>query len=170
MVEQSTEFSRSFREEHRRIRDALLALREAFEARDIEHAREHLCQTLALAGPHFRYEEEVLYPALTPIFGPDYVDKLLVDHDRAIDAARRLHALATKDVLGDGDVREGVRLVRETLPHVSDCEGLSLMVEILPRDDVAAILGARNRARAEGLDLLEWANSLRPEVAPGMDA
>lgn len=53
-----------FREDHRRVRDELLDMIEALEAKDIVRAREVLGNLNILVGPHFRYEEETLYPAL----------------------------------------------------------------------------------------------------------
>jgi hypothetical protein len=158
-------FATIFREEHRVVRDLLVALVDAFEHRDPDRARVLLSRLAVVTGPHFRYEEESLYPALVPIFGADYVQKLLDDHDGAIAAARRLVELAGKTSLGVGDVAEGVRLVRSILPHVSDCEGLTIMVEILPDELVATMLEARERANADGLDLLTWASEVRSRPA-----
>lgn len=36
------------------------------------------------------------------------------------------------------------------------------MVERLPEERVAAIFDTRDRARADGLDLLTWADTIRP--------
>ncbi len=154
-------FSTTFREEHRQIRDTLLDLIRALEARDRARIGELLERTAALAGPHFRYEEEALYPALVEIFGQDYVEKLLGDHDRAIGGARRLVELAGRDLSGEEEVAEATRIVRGILPHVSDCDGLSIMVEVLPDDTVQSIFAARERSLGEGLDLLTWAEKVR---------
>jgi hypothetical protein len=154
-------FAASFREEHRTVRDLLLELVRAFEARDLARAGALLGEVAAVTGPHFRYEEESLYPALEPIFGADYVDELLRDHDYAIASARRLVELAGQDVLAEDDVVEAVRLVRGILPHVSDCEGLTIMVELLPDASVESIVETREAAREDGLDLLTWAAEVR---------
>jgi hypothetical protein len=130
-------FGAIFREEHRAVRDLLLELVDAFEARDLGAARDLLGELAAAAGPHFRYEEESLYPALVPIFGAEYVDKLLGDHDLAIVSARRLVEITSADTLTEEEAREAVRLVRGILPHVSDCEGLTIMVELPARATAA---------------------------------
>jgi len=158
-------FQAAFREEHRAIRDTLLDLGAAFAAHDLASARPLLEKTAALTGPHFRYEEEAMYPALVTIFGEEYIEKLLGDHDRAIGAARRLAALTGQERLTDQETSEAIRLVRGLLPHVSDCEGLSIMVERLPTERVQAILAARERAQGENLDLLTWATSVRTRPA-----
>lgn len=64
-------FTQVFREEHRSVRDTLLDLIRAFEDRDKRRISLLLHQTARLTGPHFRYEEEALYPGLTELFGFD---------------------------------------------------------------------------------------------------
>lgn len=154
-------FAQLFREEHRQIRDRLLDVLEAFKNRDLARARDLLGEISALAGPHFRYEEESLYPALTDLFGEEYIEELFQDHDRAIAGARRLVELAGKTDLTEDEVAEAVRIVRGILPHVSDCDGLSIMVERVPETSVQEILSRRDAARAENLDLMRWAEAVR---------
>lgn len=158
-------FTQIFREEHRTVRDGLLELCEAFAARDLPRIR-RLLQAVAVAtGPHFRYEEESLYPGLTGIFGHEYIDKLLTDHDRVIATARRLVALAEQSALTEAEGVEGVRLVRGILPHVSDCDGLSIMVERLPERNIRAVLDNRDGALRDGHDLITWAERIRARPA-----
>ncbi|MBT5877079.1 MAG: hemerythrin domain-containing protein [Candidatus Latescibacteria bacterium] len=159
------EFSTIFREEHRDIRDALLDLIDAFQARDREAINTLLGRTAVLTGPHFRYEEESLYPALTEIFGSDYIEHLLADHDRAIGIAHRLIDIAGEDVLTDAKVKEAVQLIRQVLPHVSDCDGLSIMVERFQEEQVQSILDSRDASRSEDLDLIRWTQQIRPRSA-----
>lgn len=154
-------FTEIFRQEHRQVRDLLLDLIAAFEGRDLPRVRDLLGRVAALTGPHFRYEEEALYPALTGIFGAGYIAELFRAHDRAIAGARRLVELAGKADLTEDEVAEAVGLVRGILPHVSDCDGLSIMVERLPEASVQAILDRREAALAAGLDLLRWAGTVR---------
>ncbi len=154
-------FAEVFRQEHRQVRDLLLDLIQAFEDRDLPRVRELLGRVAALTGPHFRYEEEALYPALTSIFGAGYIEELFRAHDRAIAGARRLVELAGKAALTDDEVAEAVGIVRGILPHVSDCDGLSIMVERLPEAQVQAILERRETSLAAGLDLLTWAETVR---------
>lgn len=159
------EFTDIFRTEHRAVRDLLFALIEAFQSGELPQARSLLVDIAAATGPHFRYEEEAMYPRLVDIFGDDYVDKLLDDHDIAITNARALVDLAAESSLSDDDTQRAVTLVRQTLPHVSDCDGLSIMVETFPEDDVRDILTTRDAARERGLNLLDWASGVRPRQA-----
>ena len=59
------DFALIFRDEHRVVRDTLLDLIQAFEDRDREWIRALLNGVARFTGPHFRYEEESMYPALT---------------------------------------------------------------------------------------------------------
>ncbi len=154
-------FTQVFRDEHRKIRDLLPELIEAFKARDPERIRPLLGQTATATGPHFRYEEEILYPALVELLGKAYMEQLLREHDRAIETAKRLTELASRETLSDSEVAEAVELIRGMLPHVSDCDGLSLMVEKLPAPKVQEILAAREHSLREGMGLSEWAKRLR---------
>jgi hypothetical protein len=154
-------FTRIFREEHRAVRDTLLDLIVAFQERDKVRIQSLLNQTAALTGPHFRYEEEALYPGLVEIFGEEYVEKLLGDHDQAIGRANVLLELAGKESLTDDDVTKATRIIRTILPHVSDCDGLSIMVERLSESKVRSVLEARDRSRQAGLNLLQWASQVR---------
>ncbi|MFB4307155.1 hemerythrin domain-containing protein [Actinomadura sp. GTD37] len=155
------EFTDVFRTEHRGVRDLLLDLVEAFRLRDTERVRELVAAVDAATGPHFRYEEESMYPQLVAIFGAEYVAKLLADHDGAIRNVQRLYTLTGHDRLTPRQAERGIELTRQILPHVSDCDGLSIMVETLPEDTVDAILTTRRHARAAGLSLLTWAATAR---------
>jgi hypothetical protein len=160
------DFTALFRIEHREVRDLLLELVDAFETRDAERARTLVGRIAAVTGPHFRYEEEALYPALVPLFGERYVGSLVAAHDGAIARARTLAAAAANEHPSDEEVAGAIEAIREILPHVSDCDGLSVMVEVLPEERVAAILDARGRALAAGLDLLSWADGVRARALP----
>lgn len=162
------QFSQIFRQEHRIVRDALLDLIQAFVARDRSRVQELISQVAKYTGPHFRYEEESLYPELVQIFGEEYVERLYSDHDRAIGTARQLAALGTKESLTDQEVNLAVAWVRSILPHVSDCDGLSIMVERLAEEKVQAILDSRERSNAAGLNLLAWAEQVRNRRIPAV--
>lgn len=69
-----------FREDHRKVRDSLLDLAGAAEAGELDKARNILGEIDKMVGPHFRYEEEQLYPTLREFLG-DYADSLVAEHD-----------------------------------------------------------------------------------------
>lgn len=159
------QFRLIFRDEHRGILKTLLDLMRTFEARDLPRIRSLLHQAAVYTGPHFRYEEESLYPSLVPLFGEKYIEFLLSAHDGAIGTARRLVELAQQETLSDEDVRHAKELIQGVLPHVSDCDGLSIMVEQLPKEEVQAILDTRERSNGENVDLLSWAEKIRKRPA-----
>ena len=158
-------FAAVFREEHRIVRDLLFDLLDAYELGDRARAGKVTSEVARITGPHFRYEEEALYPALVPVFGPDYIEKLLGDHDLAIASARRLVELTADRELTGEERDEAMRLTRGILPHVSDCEGLTIMAELFPEPALESVLDARARAREAGLDLLTWAREIRKRPA-----
>jgi hypothetical protein len=156
-----TEYKEIFRGEHREIRDALLSLVDAFEKRSKRRIKKLLGTVAELSGPHFRYEEDALYPALVQIYGKLYIEHMLVEHDKAIISALRLEKLADKKPFDATDARQAIHLVRGILPHVSDCEGLSIMVEVLPETVAQDILSARERSKKDNFDLIKWATEVR---------
>lgn len=157
----SDEFSKIFRQEHRQIRDALLDLVSAFQERNREQIGSLLNTVAKLTGPHFRYEEEALYPSLVEFYGNEYVEQLFGDHDRAIGIATSLVALSKKEHLSDDDVTQAITYIRRVLPHVTDCDGLSLMVEKMAQSKVDAIFDARDHALSDDLDLITWTETKR---------
>lgn len=161
----SDDFSQIFREEHRQVRDTLIEMESAFEAHDAEAVGGLLTKTAVLTGPHFRYEEESLYPLLGKVFTPEYIDELLSAHDLIIGRAGRLIELAGSEEITDSVASEAKEHIRQILPHVSDCDGLSIMVETLPEDEVKSIFDCRADALEENLDLVAWSSEVRPRPA-----
>jgi hypothetical protein len=149
-------FTEGFRNEHRAARDAFLGIAEALRGREPSRIGPLMDLANKGIGPHMRYEEEEMYPALAGLYGDEYVDRMLEDHDRAFGVAGRLMELASHDPITDDDVAEGERLIQGMLPHVTDCDGLVLAIEVLPEDRQRAIFRARDRALAEGTTMMEW--------------
>ncbi len=149
------QFAEEFRDEHRYIRDALLALVDAFQNNDAGAIRAGIDEIAAEAGPHFQYEGEALYPALTELFGDGYVNQLRAEQELALATARELAGLADVDELTPEVADYGVELIRALLPHVSDRDGLSVIIEVLEPEQVASILAAREQARKGKIGLRE---------------
>lgn len=163
-----TEFIQAFRDEHREARDILLGMMQAFRDRDAARFAELMNRMNEDLGVHMRYEEETMYVALEDFFGPGYVTKMLEDHDRMLGVAGRLSELAGHDPITAEDVAEAVGLLQQQLPHVSDCDGLGIIIEALPPERQQAILEARRRALADHLTVMEWAERRgRPPIPPG---
>ncbi len=156
--ERFREFAHS---EHREVRDILLALYDAFGKRNLKRANALHGEFCAHTGPHFRYEEEALHPLLEPIVGKVQVEHLNREHDRAIVDTIYMGRLTSEKHLSADEGRQGQRLVRRILPHVSDCDGLAVMVEKMADGDVETILAARQAALKDNIALLEWASETR---------
>jgi hemerythrin HHE cation binding domain-containing protein len=149
-------FTEGFRNEHRAARDAFLGIAQALRDRDASRIPPLMDLANTGIGPHMRYEEEEMYPALAGLYGDAYVGRMLEDHDRAFGVAGRLMEIASHDPITDADVEEGERLIQGMLPHVTDCDGLVLAIEVLPEDRQRVIFAARDRALAEGVTMMEW--------------
>lgn len=149
-----------FREDHRKVRDELLGMIQALEARDIVRAREVLGNLNILVGPHFRYEEESLYPALRVFLG-DYVDQLLKEHDQVIETARVCAELLSKNSLTEEEANQAATAARQLLIHVSNCDGLAILSERLKPEELEELGEMFMAAREAGVPLLEWAEKIR---------
>jgi len=149
-----------FREDHRKVRDGLLELASAAEKGDLIQARKSLNQIDALVGPHFRYEEEALYPALREYLG-EYIDRLLAEHDEAIKTAQTAATLLAKPSLTSEEGRAAASAARALLVHVSNCDGLNILVERFSTQQLEHLAAQFAQARQANVPLLEWADQIR---------
>lgn len=149
-----------FREDHRKVRDGLLDIIGALKAKDVPKARDILGRLNVLVGPHFRYEEEDLYPTLKVFLG-EYVDQLISEHDGVINTARACLQLLEKDSLTDKEAGEAANAARALLVHVSNCDGLNILSERLKAEELKELGKKFAAARKAGVPLLEWADTIR---------
>lgn len=149
-----------FREDHRKIRDLILELAASLRQRDLPRARELLGSLDRLTGPHFRFEEEALYPALRQFLG-EYVDKLLSEHDGAIAKARGLAELLQKEDISQDEAGAAMGEVSSLLIHVSDCDGLAIITEKLGQQELGDIARTVLACRQADVPLLRWAGEIR---------
>jgi hypothetical protein len=150
------------RDDHLKVRDTLLNLIEAIKRLDSTKAFELLITLDKLGGPHFRFEEDVMYPLLKKFFGEEYYNRLLEEHDRVIKAAKQI-----AEVLGKGSItsEEADRLVKiiqnEILPHPITCSGLEIFMEKLSQEELDKLAENIIASRKADVPLLEWAESIR---------
>ncbi|MDI7261965.1 MAG: hemerythrin domain-containing protein [Thermodesulfobacteriota bacterium] len=149
-----------FREDHRKVRNGLLGMIDALKAKDAPRARDILGNLNNLVGPHFRYEEEALYPALKVFLG-EYVDQLIAEHDGVINTAKACLQLLEKDSLTDKEAGEAANAARALLVHVSNCDGLNILSERLKAEELKELGKKFAAARKAGVPLLEWAGTIR---------
>lgn len=170
-------------DDHKRALDGIFDLLKAIDDRDVQRAREIVAFIDLASGPHWRWEEEALYPALRQ-FSDELVDGLMTEHDTYIDAVAELSLLFERQDVADtnGGVGSAVgrlasRLRRKSLTqedwdrardltrhliyHLATCDGLIMWTEILDEEYKRAIRQAIFTARREGIPLLEWARKLR---------
>jgi len=83
----------------------------------------------------------------------------------AIRNARELQRLAGHGELTEEQAGRGTELTRRILPHVGDCDGLTIMAEALPGDAADRILPAGKAAQKANLDWLSWAATARERRA-----
>ncbi len=154
-----------FKEEHREIRDTVYALVAALREGRVPEARRQLDRLNRLAGPHFRYEEETMYPALRSYFPRYYIDEKIKDHDGAIETGRYLAPLLQQDELTPQQREEAAERALALIIHVSDCDGVAVIMERLPEADLVRIAANREEAYRQNVPLLEWAQSIRGRAA-----
>lgn len=155
------EFFTEFRNDHRQIRDLVMNSIEMINQNRSDKANILLEELNQVAGPHFRFEEESLYPELIPIYGGEYINKLYTDHDLAIARFKKLRSIMTKEELSEEERRSVSSLLRGMLPHLSDCEGLTIMVELFDKKKIDHIFRSMIKARKEQTSLMNWAESER---------
>jgi Hemerythrin HHE cation binding domain len=156
------EFPLVLSQEHRAICAALEGLIEALERIDHEEVRSSLALVGERAGPHFRYEEEALFPALAGLFGEAYLEWLLREREATIGAVRKLKAIAAFKRINVDDSRHALELARRIMAHIRECETLEMPLAALPREKIDDVMQARDRSLHEALGLLEWADGPRP--------
>lgn len=156
-------------DDHKKALDAIFDLLKAIEGRDAPKARETMGIIDMASGPHWRWEEEALYPALRQ-FSDELVDGLLKEHDDYIDAVaeltsrfkkKGLSGLLRGQGLSAGDWARARELTQTLIYHLATCDGLLMWIEILGEEDELTIRQAIFSARRDGIPLLEWARKLR---------
>ena len=148
-------------DEHRAISQGLTNLADAIQKRDRRRIRIRLNLVMRLSGPHFRYEEDSLYPALVGRASETHLAQLLNVHDQAILALEELSVIATKGGLTPAETQLGLALTENVMSYVKTCESGSTLLTVLPDVAVQATLESRGRACMDGLDLLQWAHGQR---------
>lgn len=156
-----TEFEDLFKKEHQSILEDTERLIERIRNGTNPDVEDEVNRLNDHLGPHFRYEEEALYPSLKDQYGRIYVKRLYDSHEGTIHTLRKINDMIQNNSLNQSKALE--LIYGWLLPHVSDCEGLSIMVDQIPPVAIEKIIQARERAKSENLDLLTWADQEREE-------
>jgi uncharacterized protein Yka (UPF0111/DUF47 family) len=148
--------------DHKMVRDNLLSMIDAIRRNDSTKAFELLINLDKLGGPHFRAEEETMYPAMKRFYGEDYYERLLQEHDSVINAAKKIAETLGKGKLSPEDIKNLVTILQnEIMPHPITCSGLEILMERLNQEDLDKIAKNLLTARKEDIPLLEWADNMR---------
>ncbi|WP_309493681.1 hemerythrin domain-containing protein [Candidatus Hecatella orcuttiae] len=154
------------KEDHGKVRDLLLDIMSAIKRRDVTKAFELLLILDKLGGPHFRFEEEVMYPAMKRFYGEDYYLRLLEEHDRVIRAAKQLAETLGKGSITEEESERLIKLIQnEILPHPITCSGLEILMEKLSPEELEKIAESIEAGREAEVPLLEWADTIRARKA-----
>ncbi len=153
-------------DDHKIVRDTLLEMVDTIKKKDVTKAFELLINLDKLGGPHFRAEEEAMYPELKKFFGDQYYEKLLTEHDTVINAAKKIAETLGKGSLTDIDAQQLVKIIQnEILPHPITCSGLEILMERLSPNELETISNSLTASRKADIPLLEWADSIRARKA-----
>lgn len=153
---------KEFKADHAKVRDILLELIDVVGKRDATKALEILLRLDKLTGPHFRWEEENFYLAHEKFFGRQYLEYLLSVHDRIIKRGKEL-----AEILGTGEITaEQAKVLpdiirNDVLSHPIECEGILLFTEKLPKSELDKFDVELEKARKEGVPLLEWGDKIK---------
>ncbi len=145
-----------FHADHQKVVSALFELRQAITRRDLHGVRSILNAAEDLVGPHFKFEELYLYPALERFLGEAYGKKLLNEHDGIFRSVRRLSQLAQKESWSETDHKSAVDNLELVYEHPISCDGLSLWMERLPAQEREGLLAKMQEVRKEGTRLSEY--------------
>lgn len=145
-----------FHSDHQKVVSALFELRQAIVAQDIPRVRAILGAAEGLVGPHFKFEELYLYPALERFLGETHVKKLFNEHDGVFRSVRRIAQLAQEDTWSESE-RESARANLEMIyEHPISCDGLSLWMERLSPTEQQDLLVKMQQVRRQGTKLSEY--------------
>jgi hypothetical protein len=151
-----------FKADHTKVRDLLLELIDSIGRKDVQRSLEILIELDKITGPHFRWEEESVYPVFSRFFGRDYLEYLLGVHDRIIRRGRELLEVLQKGKLTDEEARKWQDIIRfEILSHPIECDGITLFADKLTEEEKRRIALDLERVEREGVPLLEWAEKIK---------
>jgi hypothetical protein len=152
----ATRLIHEFHGDHQKVVGALLELRQAIAATDLARIRSILASAEGLLGPHFKFEELHLYPALEGFLGESGVKRLLNEHDGVFRSLKRIVELAQKDAWSEADRRSAQENLGLIYEHPVSCDGLSLWLERLPEEQSLQLSELLAAVRKQGTSFSEY--------------
>lgn len=147
--------------EHDQINDTLLDMISALMREDLTQFKKLLKSFDEKAGPHFRFDEEAVYPSLVGIYYPGYLVKLYTDHDLAIARYNLLVDLFRKDNLTQSDFAEGIRHVRMIIHYISGCQILPIAKIPLDEEQIKRLKSIHKKSLSDNMGLTTWSDTQR---------
>lgn len=145
-----------FHADHQKVVGALFELRQAIAGSDIGRVRFILNGAEDLVGPHFKFEELYLYPALEQFLGESYIKRLVNEHDGVFRSVRHIARLAGKDSWSDNERRSAEANLDLIYEHPISCDGLSLWMERLSPEEQQQLLDKMQEVRRQGTGFSEY--------------
>lgn len=151
---------KEFREDHRKARDGLLEMIRAIRAKNIAKASETIEYLDTILGPHFRYEEEILYHRLR-IFLGEYIDELISNHDVITETAKNAIELFKKETISANEAEQVIKAAQKLLVYISNCDGLAIFTESLSPKGLEELAEKYTAVKEANIPMLEWAEKIR---------
>ncbi|HVY55760.1 MAG TPA: hemerythrin domain-containing protein [Thermodesulfobacteriota bacterium] len=151
-----TNFLDAFKEEHKIILNNLLSLKDAVKRKDTGDAEKLVRFLDDIMGPHFRVEEEALYPMLTEYFGEDNVERLLEEHTMATDAMNDFKNNIGSEQYMREHGEDTLKKLQGFFLHVTSCDGLSIIIEKFSDDQKKNLDAHLMKVRDEAVPLTVW--------------
>jgi hypothetical protein len=150
-----------FHADHQRIVDTLLTLRRALCQADRARLRAALDDADRLLGPHCKWEEVFLYPALSGLVGEVRVQRLMTEHDGVYRSLRRLTDLAGLRVWSDAERVAAPEHWGLLVEHATNCDALGPYVALLPSQRLSECAQGLWALRRSGVRLAEYCRERR---------
>jgi hypothetical protein len=148
--------------DHQQVVTALLGLRQAITDTNIPRVRSILETAEGWLGPHFKFEELHLYPALEPFLGGHGVTRLGREHDDVFQNVGKIAQLAQKDEWSEQDYQSAQESLQLIYEHPISCDGLSLWMERLPSAQHRHPYEKTQEIRKHGTSFSDYARERRP--------
>jgi hemerythrin HHE cation binding domain-containing protein len=109
-----------------------------------------------IMGPHFRVEEEALYPKLKEYFGEENVKRLLEEHSVTTETMNEFKQSIGDETYVKEDGEDVLKKLKGFFMHLTSCDGLSIIIEKFPENQKRKLAFHLAKVRAEAILLTLW--------------
>lgn len=150
-----------FHADHKQIIEVLRGLHRAISNGDLPGMRSSLAHADRLLGPHCKWEEVFLYPALTGLIGEVAIQRLMTEHDGVHRTLRRMAELAQGGRWSEAERRAVHEHWSLLVEHTMNCDGLSRYIPLLPEDLQRQLADGLWAIRRQGVRLADYCRERR---------